>query len=88
MAMFSHAIGKESDIHIVSVFVFALIRESHDTVQVSLGTLIFTIKYTCQRSTAAVTLHKDLRTFRQSGKVVGADGVEYVVPVQYVAGVG
>ena len=32
MTAFGHGVGKECYIHVVSVFVFALIREPHDTV--------------------------------------------------------
>ena len=81
MAAFGHGVSKKSNIHVVSIFVFALIRESHDTVQESVRALIITVEYAFQRSAAAVTLHKDLRTFGQSRKVARADGVEYVVPV-------
>lgn len=81
MSAFGHGVSKKSNIHVVSVFVFALIREPHDTVQESVRALIITVEYAFQRSAAAVTLHKDLRTFGQSRKVVRADGVEYVVPV-------
>ena len=81
MAAFGHGVGKECYIHVFSVFVFALIRESHNTVQESVHALIITVKYAFQRSAAAVTLHKDLRAFGQSRKVDRTDGVEYVVPV-------
>ena len=33
VAAFGHGVGKECYIHVFSVFVFALIRESHNTVQ-------------------------------------------------------
>ena len=32
MSAFGHGVSKKSNIHVVSVFVFALIREPHDTV--------------------------------------------------------
>ena len=54
MAAIGHGIGKERDIHVVSVVVFALIRESHDPIQEVLRFLIFTIKYAFQRSAASV----------------------------------
>ena len=69
MSAFGHGVGKECDIHVFSVFVFALIGESHDTVQERVRALIITVKYAFQWTAAAVTLHKDLKTFGQSGKV-------------------
>ena len=56
MAAFGHGVGKECYIHVFSVLVFALIRESHDTVQESVRALILTMKYAFQRIAAAVTL--------------------------------
>ena len=87
MAPFRQGVGKERDIHVIAVFVRTLIGESHNAVKVSVSGFLITIEKTFQRSAAAVPLYKDLRAFRQSRKVVGSGGIQYVVSVLDVAGV-
>ena len=72
MARFSHGVGEEGNIHVVSVLVCACIRESHDAVQKGVSACFIADEVTLQDGAAAVPLNKNLCAFGKSSEIVGA----------------